>query len=98
MLDTVALWCAHRNRRSADEESLPLETPYLWVAEGTKTFDAAGIFGRAEVLFVHMKPTHEPQNPMGYDTHRRTPFTNNTMSQDYAVPECTATRRGLRCR
>ena len=41
-----------------------------------------------------MKPTHEAQNPMVYGTHRRTPFTNNTMSQAYAVPECTATRRG----
>jgi len=41
-----------------------------------------------------MKPTHEPQNPMVYGTHRRTPFANNTMSQAFAVPECTATRRG----
>jgi len=59
-----------------------------------KTFDAAGIFGGPQVLFVHMKPTHEAQNPMVYGTHRRTPFMNNTMSQRYAVPECTALRRG----
>ena len=71
-----------------------LETTYPRVAKELKTFDAAGIFGGPQVLFVHMKPTHEPQNPMVYDKHRRTPFTNNTMSQAYAVPECTATRRG----
>ena len=59
-----------------------------------KTFGATGIFGRPQVLFVHMKPTHEAQNPMVYGTHRRTPFTNNTMSQAFAVPECTASRRG----
>ena len=31
---------------------------------------------------------------MVYGVHRRTPFMNNTMSQAFAVPECTATRRG----
>jgi hypothetical protein len=41
-----------------------------------------------------MKPTHEAQNPMVYGIHRRTPFTNNTISQAYVVLECTATRRG----
>ena len=60
----------------------------------TKPFAATGIFGGPQVLFVHMKPTHEAQNPMVYGVHRRTPFMNNTTSQAYAVPECTATRRG----
>ena len=59
-----------------------------------QTFDAAGIFVETQVLVVHMKPTHEAQNPMVYGTHRCTPFMNNTISQAYAVPECTATRRG----
>ena len=94
MLDTVALWCAHRNRRNADKESQLLETTYPRVAKEPETINAAGIFGGPQVLFVHMKPTHEPQNPMVYGVHRRTPFMNNTMSQAFAVPECTATRRG----
>ena len=64
------------------------------LSRDTKSIDAAGIFVGPQVLFVHMKPTHEPQNPMVYGVHRRTPFTNNTMSQAYAVPEITATRRG----
>ena len=64
------------------------------LSRDTKSFDDTGIFVGPQVLFVHMKPTHEPQNPMVYGTHRRTPFTNNTMSQAYAVPEITATRRG----
>ena len=77
----------------ARSETASLETTYPRVAEGAKTFDAAGIFGGPEVLSVHMKPTHEAQNPMVYGTHRRTPFANNTMSQAFAVSECTATRR-----
>ncbi len=76
----------------ADTASLKPSCCRPW--KGAKTFDAAGIFGVPRVLFVHMKPTHEPQNPMVYDKHRRTPFTNNTMSQAFAVPECTALRRG----
>ena len=64
------------------------------LSRDTKSFDDTGIFVGPQVLFVHMKPTHEAQNPMVYGTHRRTPFTNNTMSQAYAVPEITATRRG----
>ena len=76
----------------ADTASLKPSCCRPW--KGAKTFDAAGIFGVPRVLFVHMKPTHEAQNPMVYGTHRRTPFMNNTMSQAFAVPECTALRRG----
>ena len=61
---------------------------------GSKTFDATGIFRGPEVLFVHMKPTHEAQNPMVYDKHRRTPFTNNTMSQRFRIPEDPDPSRG----
>ena len=59
-----------------------------------KSSDAAGIFGGTQVLFVHMKPTHEAQNPMVYDKHRRTPFTNNTMSQRFRIPEDPDPSRG----
>ena len=70
-----------------------------WLSKGessrdTKSFDAAGIFGAPQVLFVHMKPTHEAQNPMVYDKHRRTPFTNNTMSQRFRIPEDPDSSRG----
>ena len=75
-------------------DTASLKTSCCRAASGSETFDDTGIFGGPQVLFVHMKPTHEAQNPMVYGKHRRTPFTNNTMSQTYAVPECTSTRRG----